>query len=71
MAKVSNQPRCSPADEWIKKRSIYCGGVFFIRKEEGNHVVCVRMPRGHGAKRNKPESETSMAYFLLFVELGR
>ena len=71
MAKVSNQPRCSPADEWIKKRSIYGGGVFFIRKEEGNHVVCVRMPRGHGAKRKKPESETSMAYFLSLVEFGR
>lgn len=47
------------------------GRVFFIRKEEGNHVVCVRMARGHVAKRNKPESKTSMAYFLSFVEFGR
>lgn len=47
------------------------GRVFFTRKEEGNHVVCVRMARGHVAKRNKPESKTSMAYFLSFVEFGR
>lgn len=67
MAKVSNQPRCSPTD---KEKVDLRGGVFFILKE-GNHVVYVRMARGHGAKWNKPESKTSMAYFLLFVEFGR
>ena len=68
IAKYWKQPKCPPANEWIKKLWYIYTMEFYAAEREGAYTLCNSMDGTgeHYAKLNKPGSEGQIPYDLTF-----